>query len=210
MNKILVDGDKLLLNSDIDSIVVDGDAVLLINNLENDIDLKITMNDNSNLNIFDFNTFNKNTKINIIQNNKTNCNYYHTFKISGDYNFDYKVTLNGDNNINNVNISGVSNGFVHMHVDGELLTKTKNNELNENIKVLTEGGKAFVSPMLHVSALDVIANHNTAISNVRSDELLYLMSKGIDKDKAIKLIEDGYIYGFIKRYNEEFYNLIKE
>ena len=61
--------------------------------------------------------------------------------------------------------------------------------------------------MLHISALNVLANHNTAISNVNEDALFYLMSKGIDRKQATKLIEDSYIYGLFK--NEEFINLIK-
>lgn len=210
MNKILMDGDKLFLTSDIKNISVDGYATILINNLENDINLNIELSDNSEVNIFDFCTNSINSKINIIQNNNTKANFIHTFKISGDYNFDYKVTLKGNDNINNVNISGVSNGFVHLNVDGEVCSGIKNNELNENIRVLTDGGKVFCSPMLHVSALEVIANHNTAISNIKEDELFYLMSKGIDKQNASRLIQDGYIYGYIKKYNEEFYNLIKE
>ncbi|MDE6141415.1 MAG: SufD family Fe-S cluster assembly protein, partial [Bacilli bacterium] len=115
--------------------------------------------------------------------------------------------INGDNNINNINISGVSNGFVSMNVDGHVKEHIKDNELNENIRILTISGRAFVSPMLHVSSLNVLANHNTAISNVNEDYLFYLMSKGIDKNAATKLVEDSYLYGLFK--NEEFINLIK-
>ena len=94
-----------------------------------------------------------------------------------------------------------------MNIDGNVLRNVKNNELNENIRILTIEGQAFVSPMLHISALNVLANHNTAISNVNEDALFYLMSKGIDRKQATKLIEDSYIYGLFN--NEEFINLIK-
>lgn len=207
MNKIIMDGNKLVLDNFTSDIIVKNNAVMYILNKETNIKLNITLEDNSSLDIYFFNTYSKETSIEIIQNNNSKFNLYHTFKVDGDYNFYYKANLKGDDNSNNINISGVSLGFAHMYVDGIVDKKTKRNELNENIKVLTTKGKAFISPMLHVSALDVIANHNTAISNIRNEELFYLMSKGIDKDKCISLIEDGYIYGMFK--NTEFYDLIK-
>lgn len=105
---------------------------------------------------------------------------------------------------------GISNGKVFLDVDGVVKDKTKGNILNEDIRVLTIEGTLSVAPKLHVNALDVEANHNTAISNIREDELFYLMSRGIDKEQAINLIKDGYLYGYFKRVDEEFYNLIKE
>ena len=115
-----------------------------------------------------------------------------------------------NNNINNVNILGISNGNVYLDVDEVVKEHTNANILNEDIRVLTIDGVVYVRPQLHVSCLDVEANHNTAISNIREDELFYLMSRGIDLDRARKLIKDGYLYGYFKRVDEEFYNLIRE
>ena len=78
---------------------------------------------------------------------------------------------------------------------------SKDNVLDENIKVLTIGGKCFTKPMMHINVKECIANHNTAISNVREDEIFYLMSKGITRDKAVELISDGYLYGLYKDYD---------
>lgn len=207
MNKIIMDGDNLKLDNYDTEIIVMKDSKLYLLDKSEDLNLKIILEDNTSLDIYDFNTHNKKTIIEVEQNNNTKFNYYHTFKIDDDYEFTYNANLLGNNNINNITISGVAIGFAHMFVDGKIKENTKGNELNENIKVLTTKGKAFISPMLHVSALDVIANHNTAISNIREEELFYLMSKGIDEDKAISLIEDGYLYGIFK--NTEFYEFIK-
>lgn len=209
MNKILVDGDKCFLSDDISSIEINGNVTIYINNLDN-ISLKITLSDNSILDIYDFTTKESTKEIEIIHTNNTKLRYIHTFKINEQYNFKYKSILKGNNNIDDINISGVSNGFVSLNIDGEVSSDSKDNILNENIKVLTIGGKCITSPMLHISSKEVIANHNTAISNIRDDELFYLMSKGINKESAVALIEDGYIYGYFRLLNEEFYNLIKE
>lgn len=207
MNKIIMDGDNLKLDNIDTEIIVMKDSKLYLLDKSEDLNLKIILEDNTSLDIYDFNTHNKKTIIEVEQNNNTKFNYYHTFKIDHDYEFTYNANLLGNNNINNITISGVAIGFAHMFVDGKVKENTKGNELNENIKVLTTKGKAFISPMLHVSALDVIANHNTAISNIREDELFYLKSKGIDEEEAISLIEDGYLYGIFK--NTEFYEFIK-
>lgn len=207
MNKIIMDGDNLKLDKYDTEIIVMKDSKLYLLDKSEDLNLKIILEDNTSLDIYDFNTHNKKTIIEVEQNNNTKFNYYHTFRIDAEYNFNYTADILGNNNINNITISGVSIGNASLFVDGKIKENTKGNELNENIKILTTKGKAFISPMLHVSALDVIANHNTAISNIREEELFYLMSKGIDEDKAISLIEDGYLYGIFK--NTEFYEFIK-
>lgn len=207
MNKILMDGNTLTLEEYNSKIEVISSSVIYVLDSESDLNLDITIKDNASLSIFDFNTHNKCSNIIVRQENNTKFTYNHTFKISGEYKFNYEAHITGDNNINNINISGVSNGFVSMNVDGNVSKHIKNNELNENIRILTIDGKAYVSPMLHVSALNVLANHNTAISNINEDYLFYLMSKGIDRECATKLIEDSYLYGLFK--NEEFINLIK-
>lgn len=210
MNKILMDGDKLYYKGDYDKIEVDGYATIFIKDIL-DYKLDITVKSNSTLNIFIFASKSSSSSININQESNSNVTLVHTFKIDGDYNFKYRANITGNKNTNDVYISGVSNGQVSLDVDGVVTKKTKDNELNENIKVLTINGKCFVAPKLHVSALDVLANHNTAISNVREDELFYLFSKGIDKKHAISLIEDSYVYGYLKSISNEFLDyVIKE
>lgn len=207
MNKILMDGDILKLDSNIE-VTVNGKATIYIYDFNDNIDLKINMLDNSELLILDFNLDDKETKIRVNQANNTNLNYIHTFKITGNYTFDYLAEINGNNNINNININGITSGYVNLIIDAIAKKNTKNNELNENIKVLNLGGKVKSEPKLHINCLEVIANHNTAISNIREDELFYLNSKGISLVGAIRLIEDGYLYGILKKY-EEFYKLVR-
>ncbi len=210
MNKILMDGDKIILNKQISSIEVTGSAKIYINNIDFDLNLEINLNNDSKLEVYDFTRNKLNKNFNVYQENNTSFDYFHTFLIDDEYNLKYQAHINGDNNINNVHILGISNGKVFLDVDGVVKDKTKGNILNEDIRVLTIEGTLSVAPKLHVNALDVEANHNTAISNIREDELFYLMSRGIDKEQAINLIKDGYLYGYFKRVDEEFYNLIKE
>lgn len=208
MNKLLMDGESLELTSEINNIEVNGNTTINIINLGSDIDLTIKLNDNSETTINDFNLQNKNINLKVIQNNNSKFTYNHSFSITGDYKLNYQAYINGNNNYNNFNIYGVSRGNAYINADGIINKCTKGNILNENIKVLTINGKCHISPMLHVSALDVIANHNTAISNINKDDLFYLMSKGISEIGASKLIENGYLYGIFKN-NPEFLEQIK-
>lgn len=210
MNKILMDGDKIILNEPISTIEVKGSAKIYINNISFDLDLEIKLTDDARLEVYDCTKNKLNKNIEVIQGNNTYFQYYHTFAIGEEYKLKYRAYVNGNNNVNNVNILGISNGQVFLDVDEIVSDKTKNNILNEDIRILTIEGVAYVAPQLHVNSLDVEANHNTAISNIREDELFYLMSRGIDLINARKLIKDGYLYGYFKRVDEEFYNLIKE
>ena len=207
MNKIIMDGEKTILNNYESEIMVSNDCRLYILNHPESLTLNIVLNDNSSLEIYDFNLYNKDVKIEVIQNNNSQFNYLHTFKIDGEYHFQYKALMQGNNNINNISIRGVSLGSASLDIDGDVSKDTIGNELNEDIKILTTKGKAFIAPMMHINTLDVLANHNTAISNIREEELFYLMSKGIDRVMATNLIEDGYLYGLFK--NTEFYELTK-
>lgn len=183
------------------------DSILMLINVDNE--LVINIDANIKLLVLDFNLNANNLKITINQTNNSEVNYLHTFKTKNVYNFTYFVNMQGDNNINNVHIKGIATMDANLSVDGDILPNTKGNILNEDIRILNFGGKVLVKPMMHINAKDVLANHNTAISNIRDDELFYLNSKGISNIGAITLIEDGYLYGMFKEY-PEFLELIQE
>lgn len=204
MNIILLDKENV---KEINDIEVIEDTKLYIVNLDSNYKVNINLLDNTKLEVFDFNLSNKSVEFIINQNNNTSFIYNHSFKINGDYNLNMVANILGNDNTNKINIYGISNGDAKLIVDGIVKNGTKNNILDENIKVLTIGGKCFTRPMMHINVKECIANHNTAISNVRDDEVFYLMSKGLDKDTSIKLISDGYLYGLFKN-EEEFYNKI--
>lgn len=208
MNKILMDGDKLYYFGKEKNLDISGFKKIYIKDVS-DYSLDINLKKNSTLEIYIFANSKGVSSININQSEHSKVTLVHTFIINDEYTFKYKTNISGDKNINDVFISGVSKGKVTLDIDGVVNPKTNENELNENIKVLTINGDCFVSPMLHISALNVLANHNTAISNVRENELFYLESKGIDRKKAIDLIENSYTYGYLLTKSKEFLDYVK-
>ena len=208
MNKIVLDNELYVLENNISDIEINGDCTIYVINLVSENNINIVLNDGASLRINDFNLNDKSINYNVEQTNDTSFIYNHSFKISGLYSLNMIVNINGNNNVNKVNIYGISNGDAKLIVDGIVKSGTVNNVLDENIKVLTIGGKCFTRPMMHINVKECIANHNTAISNVREDQVFYLMSKGIDRNTAVSIISDGYLYGLFKS-DEEFLNRIK-
>lgn len=206
MNKIIMDEEIYVLEDGVRNIEINCNTKIYINNIEG-INLCITLLDGVSVSLYHFNRVNTTVNIEVKQNNNSEFNYYHAFQIDGDYKLNYTTNISGDNNINNIKILGISNGNAVIDVDGVIKKNTKHNNLDETIKILTIKGKATVKPMMHINIKECLANHNTAISNVREDEIFYLNCKGIDTKTAIKLICDGYLYILFKD-EEEFLKLI--
>ena len=61
---------------------------------------------------------------------------------------------------------------------------------------------------MYIKTSQIIANHENAIGNINKDEVFYLMSKGINKENAEKLIIQGYLLSVID--NEELKTKIRE
>lgn len=210
MKKIVFKGEEDITLDNLEEVSIEVNGInnrLYIVNNDKSIDINIELKPYSELIVLDFNLNDKKQKMEVVHDHDAKFEYYHGFRTNGEYNLDYKAIINGDNNENNIYLRGVSLADNYINVDGVIKEHTKGNVINEDLRILNLGGHAFVSPMLHVNTLDVIANHNTAISNVREDELFYLMSKGIDREKCVELISDGYLYGLFKK-DEDFYKRI--
>ena len=76
----------------------------------------------------------------------------------------------------------------------KLENKLKVKEINEKIKVLKlNDEESIIKPNLQVSTNNIMASHNTTCKMIDKNSLFYLMSKGLSKTKAIKLIKEGFL-----------------
>ena len=98
-----------------------------------------------------------------------------------------------DKNI--INIKGISDrGHTNIIIDGKVNELTKDNLLEENIKMLNiNEGKSKIIPNMYINNKNVIANHAASISDINKDYLFYMNHKGINNNDAIKLIIDGFL-----------------
>jgi hypothetical protein len=201
-NKILMDGNIYKLDNNNLNIDVKNDSKIYINDEILNYKIDINLLDNAKLEMYIYTTKETNNSIKISLNNNTSLKVFHTFDIDSEFVLNLDTVMLGNNNLCDIHISGITRNLVKLNIDGIVNSNTENNTLNESIKVLTRGGKVISSPMLHVSTKNVLANHGNSISNIDKEQLFYLMSKGITKDKSIELIEDSYKYGLFKNNDD--------
>lgn len=169
-----------------------------INNLE------INILDNSKLDIYIYSNELNNINIIINQNNNSLVNFNYSF-INYDNN-KVMITNNikGDNNISNFIVKNISkNNLSNIEVCAKVFEGSKKNEVYEKINGITSGGNIQVKPDIICDSYETIANHASVIGYVSKDELDYLMSKGLTKNIANKLICNGFIMDNMDEYMKE-------
>lgn len=193
-------------------LIIDKDKKEEINIFNEEInELEITVKDNASLiiNIFkDIKDDNTNIKINLENHSKIELN--HTYLNKNNYNLNIEVIYKSEKSDADINIYGVNDkGISNINVDGYIKENNINNILKEKIKVINiNKGKTISKPNMYIKTNKIIADHQNTISNINEEELFYLMSKGITKELAEKLIINGFITNIIK--NKELNNKIKE
>ena len=80
--------------------------------------------------------------------------------------------------------------------------KTDAYQRNENL-LLSPLAHAESKPKLEILANDVRCTHGATIGSVREDELWYLASRGIDKERATALIAQGFLRSVVDRIADE-------
>ena len=219
MNKIVLDKEYYSLkNEELDviitkkniTLVVDGDVKINDLSSNEDINLKIVLNDNAKL---IYNKFNQDLSLENVEievNNNTildfNQSVYNT--LSGNY----KIYANilGNDNKTNINFYGVTNEKGNLYVDANAKVKENvaNNDMLENVRILALNDEEnTILPNLLVSSDEVAINHNATISGVNEDYLFYLNSKGLSNEEATKLIVKGFLMNKLDIDEEEKENI---
>ena len=190
MNKIVLDKEKNI------NLNVSEDTTCSIPKENNINDLNINISDGVKLIINQYSeVIENNLFIRINQSNNSDFIYNHSFISKKEYNLNINVNMIGNNSKNVINVHGISDeGKSKVVVDGNVIKDTRDNELYENIKLLNiNNGTSNIYPNMYIDTKNVIANHSASISTVNEDYIFYLMSKGIDRKNAIKLILDGFL-----------------
>ena len=190
MNKIVLDKEKNI------NLNVSEDTTCTIPKENNINDLNINISDGVKLIINQYSeVIENNLFIRINQSNNSDFIYNHSFVSKKEYNLNINVNMIGNNSKNIINVHGISDkGKSKVVVDGNVIKDTHDNELYENIKLLNiNNGTSNIYPNMYIDTKNVIANHSASISTVNENYIFYLMSKGIDRKNAIKLILDGFL-----------------
>ena len=203
MNKIQIDKDKIInLEDDEYQLVINHDCNIefIVNKTINskvsilvkssNINIKILLESNSSLII---NQLGCDSSINYDVNINNNSNLYVVDSIISKV--DSINNINLSHKGNNSEIKFYTNGInldnkkMYYNVNGIISKDISDVYLEENSKIINiKDGDSKIIPNLIVDSKDISANHSAYIGTLDNDTLNYLMSRGIEKDKAKDLI----------------------
>jgi Fe-S cluster assembly protein SufD len=94
-------------------------------------------------------------------------------------------------------LKGVARDKSSLKFSGKIIIdKSCNNSssfLTERILLLSDQAHAEAIPDLEILTDEVKCSHAVSISNISEEQLFYLMSRGLNKKQAIKLIVEGFL-----------------
>ncbi|MBQ4209332.1 SufD family Fe-S cluster assembly protein [bacterium] len=81
--------------------------------------------------------------------------------------------------------------------------KSKRSLVDQNNRIFVFGKNTEVKviPMLKINENNVIANHAAIIGDINNQYLFYLQSKGLSENESKKIIIEGYLDFFVKKFD---------
>lgn len=84
--------------------------------------------------------------------------------------------------------SSVFIGMIRVHPGAQ---KTNAFQSNRNL-ILSEGARAISDPKLEIMANDLRCTHGSATSRMNEEHLFYLMSRGLTRAEAVRMVVEGF------------------
>ncbi len=209
MNKLIL-GEKKEVNQGtyevtnlIDSLTIKEDVKLYaFNQVSNEY---FNLDKKSNLYYEKIDYLDKDIELNFILDNNSTLDMRYLIVNQGDN----KVTLNikclGNNNHINLSIRVINKeaSKINLEINGHILANTYDNVLIEDAKGLTNGQDVIkICPNIYADTSEVEANHLVTVGSYNPEELFYLMSKGINKEEAQKLLLKSFVKSIFNYYKD--------
>ena len=110
---------------------------------------------------------------------------------------DTRVTNYGKNSIGNILQHGVilERGTLTFNGIGHIIKGAKGADAQQESRVLmlSDQARSDANPILLIDENDVTAGHAASIGQVDPEDMYYLMSRGLDKDTAERLVVRGFL-----------------
>lgn len=94
---------------------------------------------------------------------------------------------------------GVFNGLVTIHQNAQ---QSNSNQLNKNL-LLSKTATINTRPQLKIFADDVKATHGATSGQLSKDEIFYLQSRGISKEKAVEVLTKAFIDDILNKVDDQ-------
>jgi Fe-S cluster assembly protein SufD len=203
MKELFLKDEEFLLTPSCQGIInVSGKVIIK----EQDLDLNntyiINLGSDSSLDYYKYNkALTSDVKVTINMLDNSVLNYHYSFECFKPCKITILSNVIGSNNQSNIKINGVTSklGACYITASATIKENTLDNEINEDVRVLKlNNEESVIKPNLIVNTHNIKATHNTVCKKIDEESLFYLMSKGISKAKAIKLIKIGFLNKNIK------------
>lgn len=167
------------------------------------IQYKYNILENSNVDIIKFYDLNCIKELDIINLNGINSKINYLFKTISKDNQNYTMVVyhnnkNTESNIINNSIN-INEGTTNFNVTSVVYNGITNCVLNQANKIINLNDKECkINPNLLIEENDVVANHSAIIGKFSEEEIFYLMSRGISRKEATKLLIKGFLINGIE------------
>ena len=126
------------------------------------------------------------------ENSKANINTIYLGKEDQTFDINYIAELYGEKTETNIEVQGALKDNARKNFKGTIdfkkgCKKAKGNE-NEYCMLLSDTAKSKALPMLLCTEEDVEGNHSSSAGKIEENTLFYIMSRGISKNEAMKLL----------------------
>lgn len=127
--------------------------------------------------------------------------------------YNFLVYHNAKNTVSNIVNNGVNilNGELEFNVSGFVSNGITGCDINQSARIInmTEN-TCSIKPNLFIDEEDVVANHSALIGTFSSDEIFYLMSRGISKKESENLLTKGFLLNGITYYKDVLEEIINK
>lgn len=189
---------KIIVNSNVTCTMIS----YLHDDIETDFNLDVVVNKNASFTIYNIVTSNKNVKFNIkcelLDENSEFNNLSVVLSLGTSiYNSIINVNHLAPSSSSNTEIYAIAKDFSKIIIDNNASIKKGCSKAvaHQKAKGLTLSKTAMIKalPNLFIDEYDVIANHAASIGSLNPDDLFYLMSRGLTKEEASRIIIMGFI-----------------
>lgn len=166
-------------------------------NVKCKIQYKYNLSTNSDLNLIKINDVESINEKDIINLNGNDANVNLILKtVSKNIEkYDFLINHNAFKTNSDIITNGLNlSGKLYITVSTYIPCGNKECIANQNNRIINLiDNECIIKPNLLIEEVDVTANHSALIGSFKDDEIFYIQRLGIDKDKATKLLIEGFL-----------------
>lgn len=166
--------------------------------------IKVILNEGSHLEFKHISSYENNLNLSIELKGEDSSVNINTLSIAKNFNSNYDINVSHQAKLTKSDVKNYAISIDDSQITFNTVGKIEKGMSKSNCIQLTRGinvgkkSKIKALPVLLIDEYDVVAKHGATIGKMSDDELFYLMSRGLSKTDAFKLILSGVINPFLE------------